>query len=67
MTIVRYGNYVFDAKKFLYAEVTGTSLNIYLEGTKKALGIRTETRVEAREKLGDVQSIINRALDSGGR
>jgi hypothetical protein len=67
MTIARYDDYVFDAKKFLYAEVTGTGLNIHLEGAKMALSIRTKTQAEARERLRDIQSVVNGALDRGGR
>ena len=66
MTIVKYDNYVFDAKRFLYAEVTGTGISIHLEGAKMTLSIRTNTQTEAREKLRDVQNIVNGALNRGG-
>ena len=66
MTVVKYDNYVFDAKRFLYAEVTGTGLSIHLEGAKMTLSIRTKTQTEAREKLRDVQNIVNGALNRGG-
>ena len=66
MTIVKYDSYVFDAKRFLYAEVTGIGLSIHLEGAKMTLSIRTNTQTEAREKLRDVQSIVNGALNRGG-
>jgi hypothetical protein len=67
MTIARYDNYVFDAKKFLYAEVTGTGINIHIDGAKMPLSVRTKTQTEAREKLKDIQSVVNGALDRGGR
>lgn len=67
MTIVRYDSYAFDAKKFLYAEVTGTGLHIHLEGVKTILSIRTKTQIEARERLREIQSMVNGALDKGGR
>lgn len=67
MIIARYNDYVFDAKRFLYAEVTGTGLNIHLEGAKTALSIRTKTQAEARERLVDIQSVVNGALKRGGQ
>ena len=67
MTIARYDDYVFDAKKFLYAEVTGTGLNIHIDGAKIPLSIRTKTQTDAREKLKDIQSVVNGVLGRGGR
>lgn len=65
MTIAKIDDYVFDAKRFLYAEVTGDGLHIHLEGAKESLFIRTRTQVLAREKLKDVQSVVNGALSRG--
>ena len=65
MTIAKIDDYVFDAKRFLYAEVTGNGLRIHLEGAKESLFIRTRTQILAREKLKDVQSAVNGALSRG--
>lgn len=67
MTIARVEDYVFDAKRFLYAEVTGDGLRIHLEGAKESIHIRTRTQILAREKLKEVQSIVNGALKLGNR
>ena len=67
MTVVRIDDYVFDAKRFLYAEITGYGVRIHLEGAKESLLIHTRTQIVARERLKEVQNIVNDVLSSGNQ